>query len=65
MDGKGNIQLEVQTVSKSFTWHNRNIDNTYLRDIQIRTIHRELFTNGRLHKIGIKSPPLCNFSKTL
>ena len=40
------------------------IDDIYLRYIQFRTLHRRLYTNNILHKIGIKDSEMCSLCKT-
>ena len=39
------------------------IDDTYLRYIQFRTLHRRFYTNNILHKIGIKVSDICSLCK--
>ena len=39
------------------------IDDTYLRYIQFRTLHRRFYTNNVLHKIGITDSDICGLCK--
>ena len=48
---------------KSFSM-NSMFDDTYLRYIQFRTLHRRFFTNNILYKMRIKDSPVCNFCAT-
>ena len=49
---KTGLILESHNVSRSFLLHNRLLDDTYLKYIHFRSIHRKNFTNNFLYKIG-------------
>ena len=48
-------------ISQSFKYHHLRYKDTYLKYIQLRTLHHRFYTNNLLHKMGIKHSNLCTF----
>ena len=59
---KMNLNLSSFSIGRSFR-KITIIDDTYLRYIQFRTLHRRFYTNDILHKIGIKDSDMCSLCK--
>ena len=62
-NGKMNRSISSFAIGRSFKKIS-TIDDTYLRYIQFRTLHRRFYTNNILQKIGIKDSELCSLCKT-
>ena len=60
---KADLELPNFLLSKSFRFIPK-IGDIYLRYIQYRTLHRRIYTNNVLCKIGIKDTNICNICKT-
>ena len=60
---KMNLSISSFSIGRSFKKIS-TIDDTYLRYIQFRTLHRSFYTNNILHKIGIKDSEMCSLCKT-
>ena len=59
---KMNLNLSSFSIGRSFR-KITIIDDTYLRYIQFRTLHRRFYTNNILHKIEIKDSDICGLCK--
>ena len=57
---KSGIILHPQDIKRSFTVTNRQIDDSYLRYTQFRTLHYRYFTNDLLVKCKIQSDDTCS-----
>ena len=51
-------------LSTLFNLHQATYTDTYLKYIQLRTLHKSFYTNVKLYKMGIKTSALCTFCNT-
>ena len=58
------MELSISSLSMGRSFRKITIiDDTYLKYIQFRTLHRRFYTNNVLHKIGIKDSDICGLCK--
>ena len=62
-DDTSNYLPTTMEVSRSFILHNKTIEDTYLKYIQFRTLHRQFYTSDKLIKMGIASSSMCSTCK--
>ena len=59
------IDLDSFELSRSFHKHHTIYKDTYLKNIQFRTLHHRFFTNEKLFKMGIKNRTYVVFVKDM
>ena len=60
---KMNLSISSFSIGRSFKKIS-TIDDTDLRYIKFRTLHRRFYTNNILYKVGIKDSEMCSLCKT-